>query len=487
MENRQNFSNLIYDYFVARILFRYYTYGDSLPSADTLCKEFNVSSLTVKAALRRMRSEGYISMGKGVFTKVIYKQSEEALEKHIQNFYSVRWHAIQDLYHSSELIFAPLLTECFRRMDVKDFSCLSDLTEQRSADDIMRFYCYTLQKLGNPLVMNLLWETSIFLGFPFANKYGASTLIDEKLTGNRLRDIISNAKKEDWNAVHDIFLDFEQVSAKKQSDYFAPLLQSAPEEKQLSFKWCIYRERPQLCCSLAMDILFRNYMGEYRETRFLPSYEKMAASFGVSVSTMRRTIRLLNELGAASSMNGKGTLIYPPEEHGAEPDFSQNAIRRNLAYFIQAFEVVLYTCRGVSFSVLSSLPANSIDTLTAQLELHISTDHCELALWSILLFLVKNSAVKGVKEIYGQLFGLLLWGYPMKIGLSEPIHFSRTCICLTRELLACLRKNDMNKGAEKIRELTGFMYSCSEQFLLSHGLLPEDLRMSPNLKLLLNE
>lgn len=62
---------------------------------------------------------------------------------------------------------------------------------------------------------------------------------------------------------------------------------------------------------------------------------------------MRRTISLLNQLGATSSLKVKGTLIYPPKEHGVEPDFSQNALRRNLAYFMQAFEMILFTCKEV--------------------------------------------------------------------------------------------------------------------------------------------
>ena len=65
MQNKQHFSNLIYEYFFLRIRFQYYECGDTLPSIDTLCDEFSVSSQTVKSALRRLRSEGYISMHNG--------------------------------------------------------------------------------------------------------------------------------------------------------------------------------------------------------------------------------------------------------------------------------------------------------------------------------------------------------------------------------------------------------------------------------------
>lgn len=71
MQNEQDFSNLIYEYFFLRIRFGYYRCGDSLPPIDTLCREFNVAPLTVTAALRRLRSEGFISMHNGRPTMVL--------------------------------------------------------------------------------------------------------------------------------------------------------------------------------------------------------------------------------------------------------------------------------------------------------------------------------------------------------------------------------------------------------------------------------
>ena len=45
--------------------FQYYQYGDTLPSIDTLCREFSVSAQTVTTALQRLREEGYIDMHNG--------------------------------------------------------------------------------------------------------------------------------------------------------------------------------------------------------------------------------------------------------------------------------------------------------------------------------------------------------------------------------------------------------------------------------------
>jgi len=93
LQNEQDFSNLIYEYFFLRIRFGYYRCGDSLPPIDTLCREFNVAPLTVTAALRRLRSEGFISMHNGRPTMVLYQLKEREEEEFCLRFFSERWPA----------------------------------------------------------------------------------------------------------------------------------------------------------------------------------------------------------------------------------------------------------------------------------------------------------------------------------------------------------------------------------------------------------
>ena len=100
MKNEPQFSNLIYQYFLLRIQFQYYQYGDTLPSIETLCREFNVSALSVKTALHRLRAEGYIDMQNGKLTTVVFHQPEEKRNAFIAQYFSQRWNGLSDLYAS---------------------------------------------------------------------------------------------------------------------------------------------------------------------------------------------------------------------------------------------------------------------------------------------------------------------------------------------------------------------------------------------------
>ena len=53
------------------------------------------------------------------------------------------------------------------RMDDKDLAYIAPFVERSGADDVLYLFCYALQKLENPLAMNLFWETSLFLGLMF--------------------------------------------------------------------------------------------------------------------------------------------------------------------------------------------------------------------------------------------------------------------------------------------------------------------------------
>ena len=110
MKTKLRVHNLIYQYFLLRMHFQYYQYGDTLPSIDTLCREFSVSAQTVTTALQRLREEGYIDMHNGRQTKVLFRQTGEEYEAFIRGFFSERLDASSDLTRTTQMICLPLMT-----------------------------------------------------------------------------------------------------------------------------------------------------------------------------------------------------------------------------------------------------------------------------------------------------------------------------------------------------------------------------------------
>lgn len=485
MHNDQYFSNLIYEYFLFRIQFQYYKYGDILPPIDILCGEFNVAPLTVSAALRRLRKEGYISMRNGQSTKVICHQDDQSRDALFISYYSKRWHAFQDLYFSSELLLIPMEIEGMRRMTEEDLADIEEFADRADADDLLHFFACTLQKTENPLALNLFWEITLFLGFPFTKESSVQTCYNSDTVRERLQRLVGLIKNKAWEVLEDTLISYQRSDVNTVIETMSKFVQSVPDEEKIPFSWRIYRERPQICYNLASLLLHEIYMGEYRHEQYLPSYEKMAVKYHVSVSTMRRTIHVVNQIGAVQTINGKGTRIYSLGEHCAAPNFESPAVRRNLAFYLQSFEMLVYSCEGVTKHLLSLSSSEDNHKLIHELEHDLETNLSEISIWHYLIHVSRYSRLEGIREIYRRIYSLFLWGYPLRASHGWPERLDPIYIHFTEEMILFLKANDADGCARTVKELLMKIFPPAQKHLFSHGFTRKELRLTPSIRLLI--
>lgn len=486
MKNDHQLSNLIYDFFLLRFHFQYYKYGDTLPSIETLCREFSVSPQTVKTALQRLRAEGLIDMHNGRSTKVLYRQTEQEFWETIQQYFSARQREYTDLFKTAEMIFTPLIIEGFRRISSGELEELAHYVQGGRVDHVLKFFCYVLQKLENPLTMNLYWETSMFFGLPFVGEKMIPNLRDPVEISEALRKIISCSRERDWGHLNDAIVSYQRSSATKALEKISGRLPSQRKQEQVSFTWRIYYDRPQICYSLSMRLLHEIYIGEYRGERFLPSYEKMAGKYNVSVSTMRRTIRVITQMGAVEPVNGVGIRILSVGETGRTPDFTSPAVRSNVALFFQAFELVIYTSERVVPAAFKESEPGAVEGLIRQLEENRNTGRCEFTLWHLLIFIAQYGPLRGVREIYKKIYGLFLWGYPLKISHKKTSRNEQEDEQFTENMLLFLREGSFGKAEACFRELVARQFAVAEGYLFKCGMQPDELRISPSIRLMLD-
>ncbi|RGU94567.1 GntR family transcriptional regulator [Clostridium sp. AF15-17LB] len=484
MQSEHQFSNLVYEYFFMRIQFRYYKYGDCLPSIDTLCQEFSVSSQTVKMALQRLRMEGYIDMHNGRSTRIIFRQTPKDAEQCLLQYFSKRADSFCDLYDSTRMIIQPLLMEGFRRCGKEDRAYLARLAEGTSTDDVLHFFCFVLQRLDNPLAMNLYWETSLFWGLLFLKQDKEKDLSDVELMHEEMRRCVAFAEKEEWALLHEELQTFRQDSVGNAVQLLGQMITPAIEEAQIGFDWRIYYGRPQVCYSLGSRLLHEIYMGSYRNAALLPSYQRMAEQYRVSVSTIRRTVHMLRQLGVVRPVNGKGTQIFGIGEACDVPDFDSPVIRRSLAFFVQSFELLAYSFQHVMQDILTVITIRERDLLISELETQLHTGREELALWSCLLFVYRHSRLKGVREIYGRIYSLFLWGYPLKASSSGTPKLDEAMLHFTDVMIQSLRENDVGRCGSAVKELISWQFPAAEQYLLDQGIGLDELRLTPAIRLM---
>lgn len=487
MNSNQQFSSLVYEYFLLCFQSRYYLYGDRLPTIDILCREFGVSSQTIKAAYKRLRTEGYITIQPGKPAMVSFMQTETDASQFIAGYYERRLKAFPDLYLSGGLFFLPMLAEGLRRMTEEELSFLSRLAQRANAEDLVQFYCCALQKMDNPLALSLFWESSMFHGFSFARKYINTELYDADAIRGRLLSAISCTRKKDWELLYQRLLSFHSYTLGQLKGFISRQAGSIPAAKQIPFTWNICRERPQIRYSLASRILQEIYFGVYCGAKLLPSYEKLAQTFGVSVSTARHTVNLLNQIGITQTVNGVGTRIFSIHERCNEPDFTSSSVRQILSLFVQSFELIIYSCEEVLSGVLNALPPKEKEALIVQLQENLGLDRCGFSLWHVLTCITCCSPLAGVREIYGKIYGLSLWGHPLKASQEMTPELSQMERQFTKTFLGHLKNDDVKCCAACMKEHISWIFPMAVRYLSLHGIRPEELRMTPSIRLIVTE
>lgn len=481
LDNITQFSNIIYEFFYMRFKFGYYRYGETLPPIDTICREFSVAPETVKNAFRTLRSEGYIDMHGGRLTKALYEEEEETRQDTIHQYFSARYEASTDLYESVGQVFAPILLRGLRQITPDDITLLRQYARQASYSDVLYFLCCILQKFNNPLIMNLFWETAFFVGLFFLRVDAEEEFHDRTGSHAAMENIISCCEEQDWTGLYEALIRFQDTFSRPTLQYLRRYQNT--DTRQLPFIWRVYYGRPQICYRLATHVLHSIYIGEYRGQAYLPSYETMAKRYGVSVSTIRRTVNVLNQLGVAESVNGIGTRVFSTPGTGCAPALNSPPIRRNLALFFQAYEMIVYTCECAFGPSLDSLPSGHTEELAGLLEDNLQTNRCEFTFWHLLMCIAIHNPSPGIREIYSKIYSLFLWGYALNAEISDPAEYERLNRNFTETILSALNSRDHEACVATFNRQIEKMSLMLKQYLTEHGISQEELRIPPSARL----
>lgn len=393
-------SRSVYDYFEARILAGLYRTGEKLPSILALADAFHLAPETIRCALLMLSEDGYLQIKPKLGCWVAYRADREAREAAAARYYAQRCDGIEDLFRAAPCLLDPLLEQALRQMDGGGLARLrADWARQRDGQIIpasIRLYAQILSALNNSLVLNLYWEAGRYLRFSCLadpGAYEAAASAPDGALGAALQSAASGTGRHIRGVCRDAAARY-------------------PGEPQTPFLWTIYRQRRQLCYTLAARIIRQIAAGAYPPGRYLPSLPKMARQLDVSLSTLRRTISILGSLGVTRSFHGKGTLVCTQV---GDIDFSCPEIREGLRYYWESLQLLSLTAGPVTLHMLQTIPERDRDGLTAQFLEMCSLDRCHRCFDIVLDFITQRCPLAMVRQCYGALWEFLAWGYPFTV------------------------------------------------------------------------
>ena len=467
-------ADVIYDYFSSRILFGYYLPGDQLPSIQYICRQFQVNPLTVRTALNRLMEEGAIETAERKRACVTYQADEQQARRYKAAFLSRR-EGMEDMCRNSCILFEPIARFYLRKQTGDSIRQIRSQLQKRKghpAKQVNMFYAEAMRPLNNPLALNLYWEMVRYLRTPYLKK-PANFDDAGAAASEHIEQMLGHIEAGNAEKAVEVMRAFDEDVTQR---FFASLniMLDAPEPMaQIPFEWQIYRERPQLCYTLAAELMSEIDARIYKQEALLPSCQALAREYGVSLMTMRRTLELLNGIRVTETRNGVGTRVISGRLEGP-PDLSHVQIRKCLLLMLQAMQIIALTCENVAVHTLSSLDGADLRALVREIERLMEAGTTFLTAKACLRFIGENSPSAFIREVYRQLCLLLQWGHALHM-FSHKLDAGGYYEATSQNLREALRRREIKNFAGILSKMMEASVQGTKTLLLELGFQQERL------------
>lgn len=426
MKHTSDLQQIIYTLLAAQIEFGVYRFHQPLPTMEESSKWLSVSLDTVRSAYLRLEKEGYITLSKKVGSLAAVDYDSSQIEQHIQDFFSQRKSAVLDLCRSLDPLFShaqwfALKNASQKQLDEMELLC-SKKTDLPLPYTMIRHLQLIYSTLNNDLLLRLVWQAFMFFQAPFL-----SLPQNKQALGNEnepLLHMIGLCRKKDWDGLWHTVSGYQSLLTNSIIQFYEKQITSDPPRQKIDFHWNAYQKPSQRCYSLAMELLIRISRGAFAEDDFLPSPAKIAEYNQLSLSTVRRTLALLNQLGAVRSVNGVGTQVLSTKDSAAHCNFSHPAIQKRLLDFVQSLHILTLTCKSCAKVTFEAMDTSSIRQFKEQLLDLKNIQRHETVVCIPLKIIADFAPIKALRTIYEQLLRIFLWGYPLRSlhGAREAIN-----------------------------------------------------------------
>lgn len=233
--------------------------------------------------------------------------------------------------------------------------------------------------------------------------------------------------------------------------YLAEAEQVRPMKAQIPFEWRVYRERPQICYSLAARLIGMILINqEYTPGDFLPSYHEMAQQFSVSLSTIRRMVELLENLGIVVSIHGVGTQVLPRKQKS--PHLPSASAQKILARCLEVIQIIQISFDQIVQQFFPK-PKGKLENCLSEMRDLQEEGASFRSFITCMGYLFYGSDSNPLEAVWEKLYEILLLGLPIvEMQTSDPSIADRLNYC-TRELIQSLEAQQMDLFRNNLHEL----------------------------------
>ena len=466
MDSGMELHQAIYQYYLSQIRFGFYGFGEKLPALEDTCRQFHTSLDSVRPAYHRLRQEGYITLSQKAGAKVTVKYEPKEIEQHIHAFYAARKESLTDL----SCCIWPLLgqAQCFAfkyaALKPKDVPCSSGSRQQQTAPAVWEILDSKYEVLGNELLMRLTRYLYLYFFGSFCGVF-----VNVQLHEKAFRQIEAAEGlciEGRWDELPDVLKVIQEEISNTLSRFYDQCIPLAPagstldksEGPEYVFRWDAYKKSSQLRYSLAMELLTEICQGTYPVGGYLPSAERISIQKGVSVSTVRRAVCLLNSIGAVKSSRPLGARVLLPFQAVENCDFTHPDLRRRLLDLAESLQIFALSAKAVCALTLAALDGPALSQWMHYLHDLRTRGHCERVIYVSLSLICAYTPYGTLRAVYSELLHLLFWGYPLEGMIRTKDEADIFFAPYFERMLRSLEQQDIS------------CFSTTLEFLLNHEL-----------------
>ena len=472
MGNSRELWHTIHNLLKTQIEFGVYRLGDSLPTMKEAGGYFLASVDTVRLAYLRLKEENYISLSTSVGATVIVPFSEKDIQRHIQDYFVCRRSAMLDLVQSLMLLFGYgrwLALKNASPQMLDELERISLCKELPSPYRMSRYLLLIYGNLHNDLFTRLIWQVFLFMQVPFLSIPQNVNYFDQDR--DPIMGMVRLCRAQDWDQLWNAVLFYRETLVTSLTQFYDKAVPLCDDVKQIGFSWSIYKKASQLCYSLCEELLHSIHRGEYLAGDFLPSPAKLAEEKGVSVNTIRRTIALLNKLGATRSINGVGTKVLSPLDSAENCDLSDVTIQKRLLDFVKSFHILALSCRLSAKLTVESMDTATINGWVAQMEEVKRRGIYEDFIYICYRYIAAYAPYRAIRTVYAELARQLFWGFPVRNIHGNREETNAYFLPCLEEMAGYLRQADASSFSKKLEELQIAETKLTVKYLADRGIM----------------
>lgn len=400
------------------------TYGHRFPSISELCEFYNIGIRTVKDVIRTLKEEGYIETKERKASIVIYQYDKRENEAKIAKYILEHELEIITVYQTMALIIPEITAFSVMAWNKADLNCkviekLHDLnaenivvSEKVYVEIIYELLVQTNNRLLSDLFTNLdMYARPVY----FIKQKNYIDYLKDKISNDDIIALsvalIKQDKKEIVNCLETLY---QQIIMAVEKTIF-DLNQHYPATNisQQSYLWNAERGRKHLYIQIIRDLIDKIFLGTYPQETFLPHEAQLAEIYGVGVSTIRKSLKIMNDFGLCKTMNVLGTKVEIKKGEFINKLINNKHYQQDLMTYLYALQTML-----ILFPI--AVKAANIDSSKIkQLEEIINSD--KILIECLIDFVIENVLLLPFKQILSEINDIIHWGYYYALYFDEDI------------------------------------------------------------------